>query len=158
MVRAPTPPCVHLCSSVVSYLIVSDREAVLEANGAFYRAFESLDVEKMAEVWLKEPNIICIHPGWAKLSGWGLVMRSWERIFDSSFEIKFELGEMDVMISGDLAVVVVQESLTQKGYDGTTRTQVLATNVFERVGQKWWLVLHHGSPVIAPSQDEPPLQ
>ena len=40
------------------------------------------------------------------------------------------------MITGDLAVVVVEENLTQRGYDGTQRSQVIATNVFERVGTR----------------------
>ena len=137
---------------------MSDREAVLAANRAFYDAFESLDAEKMETVWLRDPRIICIHPGWRKLSGWGPIMSSWERIFDNTFEMKFELGEMEVMISGDLALVVVEEGLTQRGYEGTQKSQVLATNVFERVCQRWFLVMHHGSPVISPADDEPPLQ
>ena len=137
---------------------MSDREAVLAANRAFYEAFESLDAEKMETVWLRDPRIICIHPGWRKLSGWGPIMSSWERIFDNTFEMKFELGEMEVMISGDLALVVVEEGLTQRNYDGTQKSQVLATNVFERVGQGWFLVMHHGSPVISPADEEPPLQ
>jgi ketosteroid isomerase-like protein len=135
---------------------MSDREAVLAANRAFYDAFESLDAEKMEAVWLRDPRIICIHPGWRKLSGWGPIMSSWERIFDNTFEMKFELGEMEVMISGDLAIVVVEETLTQRGYEGTTKSQVLATNVFERAGQEWFMVMHHGSPVMAPPDDEPP--
>jgi len=135
---------------------VSDREAVLAANRAFYDAFESLDAEKMEACWLRDPRIICIHPGWRKLSGWGPIMTSWERIFDNTFEMKFELGEMEVMISGDLAIVVVEETLTQRGYEGTTKSQVLATNVFERAGQEWFMVMHHGSPVIAPPDDDPP--
>jgi ketosteroid isomerase-like protein len=151
-----------LCSSAficgVIFSVMSDREAVLEANCAFYRAFESLDIEQMAGLWLKEPNIICIHPGWAKLSGWGPVMESWSRIFDSTFEIAFRIGQVDVMISGDIAVAVVQEHITQRGYDGTARSEVMATNVFERVGQKWWLVMHHGSPVLTPPMDQPPIQ
>ena len=135
---------------------MSDREAVLAANRAFYDAFESLDAEKMETVWLRDPRIICIHPGWRKLSGWGPIMSSWERIFDNTFEMKFDLGEMEVMISGDLAIVVVEETLTQRGYDGTTKSQVLATNVFEHAGQEWFMVMHHGSPVMAPPDDEPP--
>jgi ketosteroid isomerase-like protein len=109
---------------------MSDREAVLAANRAFYDAFESLDAEKMEAVWLKDPRIICIHPGHRKLSGWGPIMASWEGILENVFEMKFELGEIEVMISGDLAIVVVEENLTQRGYDGTQRVNVLATNVF----------------------------
>ena len=137
---------------------MSDREAVLAANRAFYDAFESVDVEKMEAIWLQDQRIACIHPGWRKLSGWGPIMASWERIFDNVFEMKFELGDLDVTISGDLAIVVVQESLTQRGYDGATRSEVLATNVFERSGGRWMMVLHHGSPVLAEPDDEPPLQ
>ena len=137
---------------------MNDREAVVAANRAFYEALESLDVGKMESVWLQDQRIVCIHPGWRKLLGWGAVMTSWERIFESAFEMKFELGEMDVMISGDLAVVIVQENLTQRGYEGVSRSQVLTTNVFERSGVRWLMVVHHGSPVIQSQDDEPPLQ
>lgn len=138
--------------------VMSDHDAVLAANRAFYDAFESLDAEQMEALWLRDQRIVCIHPGWRKLSGWGPIMASWERIFDSAFDMKFQLGELDVMISGDLAVIVVEEELTQRGYDGASRSQVLATNVFERSGTKWFMILHHGSPVIAPPSDDPPLQ
>ena len=137
---------------------MSERDLVIEANRAFYRAFESLDLEQMEHVWLRDPKIVCVHPGWRILNGWGPIMTSWERIFDSVFEMKFEVREAELIISTDLAVVVTEENLTQRGYDGASSSQVLATNVYERVGQKWWLVLHHGSPVIQPPDDEPPLQ
>jgi hypothetical protein len=39
---------------------MSDREQVLEANRAFYKAFESLEVEKMEQVWRQAPHIMCI--------------------------------------------------------------------------------------------------
>jgi len=136
---------------------MSSREAVVEANRAFYLAFESLDADQMASVWLRDPRIVCIHPGWRRRVGWGPIMSAWEGIFENVFEMKFELGDMQVMIGGNLAVVVVEENLTQRGYDGTLRTQVLATNVFEQVDGRWWMVLHHGSPVLAASE-EPPLQ
>jgi ketosteroid isomerase-like protein len=137
---------------------MSDREAIIEANRAFYRAFESLEIERMEAIWLREPRIVCIHPGWRRLVGWGPVMESWARIFDNVFEMKFDLGQTDVMIGSDLAVVVVEENLTQRGYDGGTRSQVLSTNVFERWDDKWMMVLHHGSPVMAPPDDESMLQ
>ncbi|MGD0074168.1 MAG: nuclear transport factor 2 family protein [Candidatus Binataceae bacterium] len=137
---------------------MSDQEQVLEANRAFYQAFESLELEKMERVWLQAPHIVCVHPGWRRLSGWGPIMEAWERIFESTFEMKFDLTDVEVTLRGDLAVVVMQENLTQRGYDGITRSVVEATNVFERVGNRWYLVLHHGSPVAAPSEHDPPIQ
>ncbi len=137
---------------------MSDREAVIAANRGFYRAFESLEIERMERVWIREQRIVCIHPGWPKLVGWGPIMNSWARIFDGVFEMKFELGEIDVMISGDLAVVIVEENLEQKNYDGIMRSQVLTTNIFERAGEEWLMVSHHGSPVLAPAGSEPQLQ
>ncbi len=137
---------------------MSDQEQVLEANRAFYQAFESLELEKMERVWLQAPHIVCVHPGWRRLSGWGPIMEAWERIFESTFEMKFNLTDVEVTLRGDLAVVVMQENLTQRGYDGTTRSVVEATNVFERVGNRWYMVLHHGSPVAAPSEHDPPIQ
>jgi ketosteroid isomerase-like protein len=137
---------------------MSDHEAVLEANRAFYRAFESLDVAQMERVWLRDQRIVCVHPGWRRLSGWGPIMASWERIFQSAFEMHFELGDPQVTVSGNLAVVLVEENLTQRGYDGASRSLVLATNVFERVDGPWLMLIHHGSPVMAPPDDDPPIQ
>ena len=137
---------------------MTDREAVLEANKAFYRAFESLELERMEAVWLRDQRIACVHPGWRRLNGWGPVMTSWERIFSGAFEMRFELGDPQVTVSGDLAVVLVEENLTQRNYDGASRSQVLATNVFRRVDDAWLLLIHHGSPVMAPPDDEPPVQ
>ena len=85
-------------------------------------------------------------------------MQSWERIFGGAFEMKFELGDINLTMNENLAVLVVEENLTQRGYDGGSRSQVLSTNVFERTGGHWLMVLHHGSPVMAPPSDDPPLQ
>jgi len=85
-------------------------------------------------------------------------MTSWERIFQSAFEMKFDLRDEAVTVDGDLAVVLVEEDLTQRGYDGGSLSQVLATNVFQRSGGQWLMILHHGSPIMAPRDDEPPLQ
>lgn len=137
---------------------MNDSEAVLEANREFYRAFESLELGRMERVWMRERKIVCVHPGWRRLTGWGPVMTSWQRIFAGAFEMTFDIRDASVAVSGDLAVVMVEENLTQRGYDGVLRSQVLATNVFERGAGRWLMILHHGSPVMAPADDEPPLQ
>lgn len=134
----------------------SDSEAVRRANLAFYRAFESLDLAQMNAVWVHSARAQCTHPGWPRLVGYSAVMTSWERIFENTFGMSCELTAVEVSVAGDLAWVVCTENLTSRAYDGVSRSQVEATNVFERHEGRWLLVHHHGSPVVShPVSGEP---
>jgi ketosteroid isomerase-like protein len=133
----------------------SESEAVRRANLAFYSAFESLQAAQMEKVWLHSARVQCTHPGWRRLVGYAAVMGSWERIFESAFEMSFDVTGVEVSVLGDLAWVVCTETITSRTYDGVSRSQVEATNVFERHGGEWLLVHHHGSPVVGPVSDEP---
>src|SRR5260370_39739587 len=88
---------------------MSDHEEVVEANRSFYRAFETLDVENMERVWLRDPKIVCIHPGWRTRAGWGPIMSSWAGIFDVAFEMTLKGHEQGGMTGGDLAAAVTEE-------------------------------------------------
>lgn len=132
--------------------------AVLEANDAFYRAFESLDLARMESVWLREPCIGCVHPGWALLVGWGPVMESWERIFGATLAMRFTLSDVHVEVRGDLAWVTLTENLESRHRDGKVSARVQATNLFEQRDGRWYLVHHHGSPVYEPDADAMPPQ
>jgi len=129
---------------------MSDRDAVLQANAAFYHAFESLELRHMEEVWLRAPHITCVHPGWGLLVGWGPVMESWERIFTSTFEMRFTLTNVAAEVRADVAWVVVTENIESRQRDGKVTAEVQATNLFERRDGRWFLVHHHGSPIYAP--------
>jgi ketosteroid isomerase-like protein len=133
----------------------SESDGVRRANLAFYRAFESLQLIQMEEVWLHSARVQCIHPGWRRLVGYAAVMSSWQRIFENTFEMSFDLTGVEISLIGDLAWVVCTENITSRTYDGVARSQVEATNVFERHEGRWRMVHHHGSPVIAPTSDEP---
>jgi len=87
--------------------MIDDRTAVLEANAAFYRAFESLDLRRMEEVWVRVPYIKCVHPGWGLLVGWGPVMESWQQIFANTALMRFKLTHVQAEVTGDLAWVVL---------------------------------------------------
>jgi ketosteroid isomerase-like protein len=127
-----------------------DRAAVLAANAAFYRAFETLEAARMERVWLRAPHVSCVHPGWGLLAGWGPVMESWERIFANTLGMRFQLDDLRVEIRGDVAWVLLVEELESRHADGTVTATVQATNVFERHDGRWLLVHHHGSPVYPP--------
>ena len=134
----------------------SESDDVRRANESFYRAFESLEAARMGEVWLHSARVQCTHPGWRRLVGYAAVMESWERIFENTFEMSFDLTSVEISVAGDLAWVVCTENITSRTYDGISHSQVEAANVFERHDGRWRMVLHHGSPVVVmPGSGEP---
>ena len=138
---------------------MSDADAVLAANDGFYRAFESLEIDRMRGVWLASTTIACIHPGRGALLGWPAVMASWEEIFAGTIRMRFRLADVSVHVAGDVAWVLCVEEIESTQFDGTARARVQATNIFHRRDDRWWLVLHHGGPVFdVAAIDVPSLQ
>lgn len=127
-----------------------EKNQVAQANDAFYRAFESLDLGEMKKVWAKEHYIQCIHPGWRALSGWEAVMASWERIFQNTEEIRFVLTEARVALRDSLAWVTVYENIRSRVGEAPSSAIVLATNIYEKRPEGWLMIHHHGSPVAQP--------
>lgn len=124
------------------------REAVLAVNREFYRAFEKKDMEAMAALWSQGIGSLCIHPGRDALKGWGAVGTAWEAIFKNTAYLEIETEIVSVEAGGDLAFVVLVENVRQVISGRQTRSQSMATNIFERMGQQWYMVHHHGSPLL----------
>jgi len=135
---------------------VTDRDAVLAANHAFYRAIESLDEAAMAACWSRSISDTCIHPGWPILRGWADVLASWRAIFDGTTYMRFVVSDPVVDVLGDVAQVTCLENLYAIGQSGTAHAQVAATNVYVRVEGGWRMRLHHGSPVHHAVSEDPP--
>jgi ketosteroid isomerase-like protein len=123
-------------------------EEVTRANQAFYAAFETLDIAEMDKVWAHQEYVTCIHPGWALRTGWPEVRDSWVLIFNNTFSMNFKLTEVQVQVAGDVAWVVCMENITAQQSEEVQKTRVLATNLFERIGDEWLMIHHHGSPVM----------
>jgi ketosteroid isomerase-like protein len=132
-----------------------DAAEVEEANARFYRAFESLEVAQMDQVWAHGDHVRCIHPGWCLLSGWDAVRQSWEAIFRDSREMRFSIADVDVHVDGNLAWVTCGENILSQARGQIAVTALLATNVFERRGAEWLMIHHHSSHTLA---TEPPSQ
>ena len=118
---------------------------VLAANQAFYDAHEARDLDAMRAVWEHSDHVVCVHPGWPILRTWPHVEESWRRIFAGPGRNQFILTNEAVAVHGDTAWVTLDENLVDSGGTGT----VAATNLFVRRDERWLLVAHHGSPVIA---------
>jgi len=127
---------------------MSDTQAVLAANQAFYRAFEKKDIEAMSRVWSKGTGSLCIHPGRGILKSWDQIGVSWAQIFKNTSYFEIETNIITTEISGNLGYVVLSENLLQIVRGKRFEAQSMATNIFECMSQQWYLVHHHGSPLL----------
>ncbi len=126
---------------------MSDNQALLETNRSFYRAFERKDLDAMSSVWSQGTGVLCIHPGRQSLKGWQDVRASWQMIFKNTEYFEIELQVISAEVSGTLGYVVLVEQLFQVVRGQRVEAKSMATNVFEKLGDRWYLVHHHGSPV-----------
>jgi ketosteroid isomerase-like protein len=134
--------------------MADDKQEVAQANQEFYRAFESLKIEEMEKVWAKNTDIQCGHPGWRALRGWGPVMQSWKRIFENTPSMQFTLSDVKVEVRGEIAWVTLYENLnsTIEGQDYSAA--ILTTNIFQKTADGWRMILHHGSSVSQPPDQD----
>lgn len=128
---------------------MSDTEALLFANEAFYRAFADRDIEAMADIWSRAHPVSCLHPGWGPLFERSEVMSSWAAILSSSESPDIRCQRPQARVCRDVGIVVCFERL----HDAL----LVATNVFVREGSLWKMVHHQGglSSVDAPPEEAP---
>ncbi|MBW4428889.1 MAG: nuclear transport factor 2 family protein [Nostoc desertorum CM1-VF14] len=124
------------------------KDEVLAANAAFYRAFERKDIEAMSAVWSQGTGSFCIHPGSNILRGWKEIRTSWEQIFKNTAYIEINTDIIATEINDNIAYVILRENVFQVVSGRRLEAQSTATNVFQFLGEKWYLLHHHGSPVL----------
>jgi ketosteroid isomerase-like protein len=128
--------------------MTNERTQVLAANEAFYRAFEKKDIEAMSVVWSQGTGSLCIHPGRNVLRGWKDIRSSWELIFRNTQYIEIETDIITTEVRDNLAYVILIEKMLQVSSGRRVQAQSMATNIFECMASSWYLVHHHGSPLM----------
>ena len=72
--------------------------------------------------------------------------------------IQFFLTGVHAVVDDDVAVVTCEENILTAVADPdgalSESAKVVSTNVFRRRADGWRLWLHHGSPVLAPTEDD----
>ncbi len=116
-----------------------------DAESAFYEALEASDLESMMEVWAEDEEIVCIHPGGPRLSGYDQVRAGWAQIFAPGQKLKVQISNQVVQSGMMLAVHSVHENILVPG-ESRPHPPVVATNVYLRTGNGWRIIVHHGSP------------
>lgn len=127
---------------------LSAKEEILAVNEAFYHAFSKKDIKSMKPLWWQGTTSICIHPGRRAIIGWESIQASWISIFKNTDLLDIDIEIIKVEIDRSLAYVVVEETVLQSSRGRKLKAQSIATNVFQNMAQKWYMIHHQGSPIM----------
>ncbi|MGE5657334.1 MAG: nuclear transport factor 2 family protein [Actinomycetota bacterium] len=127
---------------------MSNEQDVLAVNQAFYRAFEKKDIEAMSAVWSKGTATLCIHPGRDAIKGWESIRASWQQIFRVTQYLEIETAIISTEVNGDVSYIILSEKVLQISGGQRIQAQSMATNIFVKMANQWYLVHHHGSPIM----------
>jgi uncharacterized protein (TIGR02246 family) len=125
-----------------------------DAENAFYEALERADLEGMMAVWAEDEDIVCVHPGGARLTGQDQVRESWSRMFAAGGRARVHISQQVAISAMMLAVHSVHENFTVEG-EAQPRAPIVATNVYLRTAAGWRMIVHHASPAQGPPQRAP---
>ena len=115
-----------------------------EVEAAFYDALHRADLEALMALWADDEEIVCIHPGGARLIGHAAIRASWETILTAGglHIVPAQLHETHNLMS---SVHTVIEGITE---EEAGPAHLLATIVYVKTPRGWRSVLHHAS--VAP--------
>lgn len=129
----------------IKHLHEDSKAAVLAANSRFYYSFRKGDLAAMQALWSKSENVCIVHPGVSGISGYELVMGSWEFVWvDYEFPLSIEVKDVQVQVRGDVGCVTCVEMVRTTGKSWGSQ---FATNVFEKIDGQWFICIHHASHV-----------
>ncbi len=115
-----------------------------EAERAFYDALERADVNRLAQVWADDEEIVCVHPGGLRVVGHHAVLESWHTILSGGgLHIRpTRLVSLHSMMSAVHSLI----EMISVGTPGEAEVaHCYATNVYHKGPTGWRLVMHHAS-------------
>jgi hypothetical protein len=120
---------------------MTEEEAILTANAAYYRAFRMGDDALMGRVW-HDGAITCVHPGWPPIHGRAAVLASYRGIMSNPNQPEVACQDEQVFVTSDMARVICVEAVSG--------VRLIATNLFLRSGANWRMIHHQASLLTAP--------
>ena len=92
-----------------------------DASLAFYQAFEAQDIDAMMATWADDEDIVCVHPGGARVVGYDAVRTAWEQLFSGDTKLSFRLEHVVVLETVGLAMQSAIEHVVLGGRHGARR-------------------------------------
>ncbi|MEI6114564.1 MAG: nuclear transport factor 2 family protein [Burkholderiales bacterium] len=115
-----------------------------EAEHAFYDALERADVNRLAQVWADDEEIVCVHPGGLRIVGHHAVLQSWHEIL-SGGGLRIQPSMLVTLHSMMSAVHSLVETISIRSEGAAEIAHCYATNVYHKGPTGWRLVMHHAS-------------
>lgn len=115
-------------------------------EAAFYEALRLADIDRLMGCWADEDDIMCIHPGGPRVTGYSAIRSAFEAIFTHSGSIQVRPESIRHLSALGSAVHCVLERVEMPSSSGPLLAYVIATNIYHQTPQGWRLVLHHASP------------
>jgi ketosteroid isomerase-like protein len=116
-----------------------------DIEAAFYEALQSGDIEKLMACWGDEDDIVCVHPGSARLVGPAAIRATFDAMF-SNGTINAQAIKVRKVETMSACVHSVLERIEVLTDEGPRHAYVIATNVYHKGAQGWRMVAHHASP------------
>ncbi|HQS01186.1 MULTISPECIES: nuclear transport factor 2 family protein [unclassified Polaromonas] len=116
-----------------------------EIETAFYEALQGGDIERLMACWADEDDIVCVHPGGARLVGAGAIRAAFDAMFANG-SIRAHPEKVRKIEAMGASVHSVLERIEVMTEEGPRHAYVIATNVYHKTAQGWRLVAHHASP------------
>lgn len=122
-----------------------------EIEAQFYEALQAADIDKLMALWADDDEIVCVHPGGARVVGPRAIRASFEAIFANGAVPARPEGVHRLQWHGG-ALHHLQERIEVRTAEGVQVAYVVASNVYVKTSQGWRLAAHHASPGL----EEPP--
>lgn len=116
-----------------------------DTEATFYEALQSADLDKLMACWADEDEVVCVHPGGARMVGVTAVRNGFEAIFANG-SVQAWPQRVRKVETLTTAVHSVLERVVVNTAEGPRTAYVIATNVYLKTAQGWRMVAHHASP------------
>ncbi len=116
-----------------------------DTEAAFYDALQLGDIDKLMACWADEDDVVCVHPGGARVVGVAAIRAAFEAMFQQGRIRAWpeHVRRIDALASAVHNLVERVEVVTA---EGPREAFTIATNVYHKTAQGWRMVAHHASP------------
>jgi ketosteroid isomerase-like protein len=124
-----------------------------EIETAFYEAMQLGDIDRLMACWADEDDVVCVHPGGARLVGNAAIRSAFEGMFANG-SLRVHSERLRKIESISCSVHTLVERVEVLGAEGPMQAFLLATNVYFKTPEGWRMVAHHVSQGSEQSMDD----